>query len=369
MRKRTLIPLLIAVAIVLAFGVMLYLRAKAPPEAARLLPESDAIVYIQVKTVRSALHLDQNPVDPSPELKHFMDATGINPERDIDSAAFALHKVPVLGSRNIHAADLFSSEVFIGRFDGQRLNQYLASIASAQESYAGRTVYTIPVAAGADSQTLRVAQLAYDTIAVSNMPTAEQIHSMLDRSRASALGTPGSSLLAARFHDVPLLSEAWGIGHIGLPFAQNGNVSVMGLQLPIPEDSDLVASLRYTPTEHMLSGGAVQLRIEEIAPDPATAQTTVASLSTLLNLVRSIGMSQATADPSNAALRQVLSSTRLDQHSNQAVLDASATLDELKVIFKNVGNTSNPSLLTPTDDTTQPKKPCKVQPGNPSVPC
>ena len=349
---------------------MLYLRAKAPPEAARLLPESDAIVYVQFKTVRSALHLESQSVDAGPELQHFMDATGINPERDIDSAAFALHKVPILGSRNIHAADLFSSEVFIGRFDGQRLNQYLAGIATAQESYSGRTVYTIPVLTDTkEGQTLRVAQLAYDTIAVSNMPTAEQIHSMLDRSRASALATPGSSLLAARFHDVPLLSEAWGIGHIGLPFAQNGNVSVMGMQLPIPEDSDLVASLRYTPTENMLHGGAVQLRVEEIAPDSATAQTTVASLSNLLNLGRSITSAFASPDPSNAALREVLATARLDQQNNQAVLDASATLEQLKVIFKNVDNSPSPSIVTPMDDTTLPKRPCTQARKGKSIAC
>jgi hypothetical protein len=353
MRKRTLIPLLIAVALLLAFGVMLYLRAKAPPEAARLLPESDAIVYIQLKTFRSALHLESQPDDPGPALKRFMDATGIDPERDIDSAAFALHKVPVLGSRNIHAADLFSSEVFIGRFDGQRLNQYLARIASAQESYSGRTVYTVPV----DGQTVRVAQLAYDTIAVSNMPTAEQIHSMLDRSRASALATPGSSLLAARFHDVPLLSEAWGIGHIGLPFAQNGNVTVMGLQLPVPEDSDLVASLRYTPAEHMLSGGAVQLRLEEIAPDPATAQTTVETLGTLLGIVRGIGAAAPAQTPSGEALRQVLASARLDRHDNRALLDASATLNQIKAVFKDLGNSPAPSIVTPMDDAPT-KQPC-----------
>jgi hypothetical protein len=357
MRKRTLIPLLIAVALVLAFGVMLYLRAKAPPEAARLLPESDAIVYVQFKTVRSALHLESQPLDAGPALKQFTDATGIDPERDIDSAAFALHKVPVLGSRNIHAADLFSSEVFIGRFDGQRLTQYLGHIATAQESYSGRTVYTIPI----DGQNIRVAQLAYDTIAVSNMPTPEQIHSMLDRSRASALGTPGSSLLAARFHDVPLLSEAWGIGHIGLPFAQNGNVTIMGLQLPVPEDSDLVASLRYTPTENVLHGGAVQLRVEEIASDPATAQTTIDSLGMILGLVRSIGTAASTQSPSNEALRQVLASTKLDQHNNRAVLDASATLDQIKTIFKDLGNSPSPSLVTPMEDTAPTKPPC-IQP-------
>jgi hypothetical protein len=334
MRKRTLIPLSIAIALFLAFGVMLYLRAKAPPEAARLLPESDAIVYVQLKTVRSALHLDREPVDAGPALQQFKEATGIDPERDIDSAAFALHKVPVLGSRNIHAADLFSSEVFIGRFDGQRLNQYLAHIATAQESYSGRTVYTIPILTETkEAQTLRVAQLAYDTIAVSNMPTAEQIHSMLDRSRASALGTPGSSLLAARFHDVPLLAQAWGIGHIGLPFAQDGYVSVMGLQLPVPEDSDLVASLRYTPTEHMLSGGAVQLRVEEIAPDAATAKTTVDSLGMVLAMLRSFGDALPPANANNAAIHDIFTSTRLQQHDNHAQLDATMTLDQLKALF------------------------------------
>jgi hypothetical protein len=342
MRKRTLIPLLIAVAIVIAFGVMLYLRAKAPPEAARLLPESDAILYVNLKTIRGPLHLDKQTDAPPPELQQFIDATGIVWGRDIDSAALALHRVPAIGSRNVHAADLFTSEVFIGRFDGQRLNNYLAGIATAKETYSGRTVYTIPVNA---QMTLRVAQLAYDTVAVSNMPTSEQIHSMLDRSRASALGTPGCSLLAARFHDVPLLSEAWGIGHIGLPFAQNGEVNVMGMSLPIPEDSDLVASLRYTPAEHMLSGGAVQLRIEEIAPDPLAAQTTVQSLGNLLALVRAVGSPAAPHSDADAAFQQVLASTKLEQHNNRALLDTSATPEQLKALFKS--DTPAPTQPTP----------------------
>ena len=105
---------------------------------------------------------------------------------------------------------------------------------------------------------MRVAQLGYDTVAASNMPTAEQIHSMLDRYRAAASPFSGSSLLAARYRDVPLLSSAWGIGHIGLPFSENGRITVMGLQLPLPEDTTFVASLQYR--------GAVRLRVEEFAP-------------------------------------------------------------------------------------------------------
>src|SRR5436305_1660273 len=80
---------------------------------------------------------------------------------------------------------------------------------------------------------LRIAQISYDMIAASNMPTAEQIHSILDRRRTAASPFSGSSLLSARYRDVPLLSSAWGIGHIGLPFSDRGYIAVFGLQLPL----------------------------------------------------------------------------------------------------------------------------------------
>jgi hypothetical protein len=333
MRKRTLIPLIIAAAVIAIFLVAVVLRKEAPPEAARLLPESDAIVYFHLKTVRSLTHFDRSPVERSPELQSFVDATGIVPERDIDSAAFALHRVPVPASRyDPSHAEVYMSEVFVGRFDGQRLLHYLDSIATARESYAGRTVYSIPMG----DQTLRVAQLGYDTIAASNMPTSEQVHSMLDRSRSSALATPGSSLLGARFHEVPLLAEAWGIGHIGLPFSQNGKITVMGMSLPLPEDSDLVASLSYVGTEHLLAGGSVRLRVVEIAPDPAAAQQTVASLTTLLALLRGIDLTPpggVQSNSSDAAIRAVLASTKVEQHNDRAVLDFTATVEQLKIIF------------------------------------
>ena len=349
MRKRTLIPLLIAVILLCALGAMLYLRAKAPPEAARLLPESDAIVYINLKAIRSVTHFDQSPIQRSPDFQHFIDATGIVPERDLDSVAFALHRMPDPNGPNGPVA---YSEVFIGRFDGVRLAHYLASIASSQESYTGRTIYTVPI----DGRHLRIAQLGYDVIAASNMPTPEQIHSMLDRFRAGALSTPGSSLLAARYHEVPLLSEAWGIGHIGLPFAADpdadrdeftphsaappsdapGFISVLGLQLPLRTDTDFVASLRYTAAAHVLSGGAVHLRIEEIAPDPTAAANTVDALTTLLNLLRGISAEQAAAQqpstPASDAMHAILASITLSHQDSRVLLNANASLDQLKAL-------------------------------------
>ena len=351
MRKRTYIPLLIVVIVLAALGSMLYLRSKAPPEAARLLPESDAIIYIHLKAIRSATHFDQTPVQRSPDFQQFIDATGIVPERDLDSVAFALHRMPDPNGPNGTVA---YSEVFVGRFDGVKLAHYLASIATSEEAYTGRTIYTIPI----EGRQLRIAQLGYDTIAASNMPTAEQIHSMLDRSRTSALSTPGSSLLAARFHDVPLLSEAWGIGHIGLPFSADGFISVLGLQLPLSEDTDFVASLGYTGAAHVLSGGAISLRIEEIAPDPTAAQRTVDTLTTLLNLLRGIIRSeQQPRTPASEAMRSMLGSITLTHHDDRAILNASASPDQLKALTSD----NNPAA-SPTDVPDTPPHRLRLQP-------
>ena len=74
------------------FAVLL-LRKKVPPETARLLPESDAIVYFNLKPIRVAVHLNQVPVQRSAEFERFIQATEIVPERDLDEAAFALHRM------------------------------------------------------------------------------------------------------------------------------------------------------------------------------------------------------------------------------------------------------------------------------------
>jgi hypothetical protein len=331
MRKRTHKSLWIALALLIAFAVLLILRKEAPPEAARLLPESDAIVYVHLKTLRTVTHFDATPVVRSADYQHFVDATGILPERDLDAVAFALHRMPDPKGPNGPVA---YSEVFEGRFDGMKLAHYLTSIASAKESYAGHDIYTIPV----EGRSLRIAQVGYDTIAASNMPTAEQIHSMLDRHRASGLWTPGSSLLAARYTEVPLLSQAWAIGHIGLPFSENGHISLMGLELPLSEDTDLVASLRYS--------GSIHLKVEEIAPNDETAQHTVETMTTLLGILRGIQSAQPAQTPGAEAMRKLVDSIELQRHKDRAVLTAAATTDEVKALTS-AANAPPPAPATP----------------------
>src|SRR5271170_823029 len=273
MHKRTRYSLLLMLALMVALVVVLVLRKAAPPEVARLLPESDAIVYANLKPLRAATHFDRSPINRSPEYQQFIDATGIVPERDLDSAAFALLRMDDPNGPN---GPVGYSEVFEGRFDGERLARYLATIATAKETYAGHDIFTIRVGDAKAARPLRIAQLGYDTIAASNMPTVEQIHSILDRHRAAASPFSGSSLLSSRYRDVPAFSSAWAIGHIGLPFSDRGYISIFGLQLPLPEDTTFVASLRYLGTLH--------LRIEQIAPTEADAAQASATLTTLLGL-------------------------------------------------------------------------------------
>ncbi|HEX3569743.1 MAG TPA: hypothetical protein VHU44_02875 [Acidobacteriaceae bacterium] len=318
MRKRTRYSLLVALALVIALAVAVWLRKLAPPEVARLLPESDAIIYVNIRPLRAVTRFDKNPVSRSPEYQHFVDATGIVPERDLDAAAFALHRMDNANGPNGPVA---YSEVLEGRFDGERLAQYLSSIANSHEQYAGRTVYTILI----EGRTLRIAQLGYDTIAASNMPTTEQIHAMLDRYSAAASPFSGSSLLEARYRDVPLLSTAWGIGHVGLPFSENGQIQVFGLGLPLPEDTTFVASLRPSVTH-------VHLRVEEFAPTEADAERSAQVLNSLLQLLQAIPPKfAAQTNPADAgAIRDFIGSMKVEQHKDRAIVTANVPLDLVK---------------------------------------
>jgi len=310
--------LLLMLALVAALVAAIYLRKAAPPEVARLLPESDAIVYLNLKPLRAATHFERTPVTRNPDYQHFVDATGIVPERDLDAVAFALHRMDNPNGPNGPVA---YSEVVEGRFDGARLVRFLSGMATSQEQYVGHTIYTIPV----EGRSLRIAQLGYDTIAASNMPTTEQIHAMLDRYRASASPFSGSSLLAARYPDVPLLSGAWAIGHVGLPFSERGYITVFGLRLPLPEDTTFVASLR-------VGLGALHLRIEQIAPTEDAAARSASALDALLQIFQAIQPRiEAKSDEADSqATREFISSIQIEQHKERAVLTANLPMQLMK---------------------------------------
>ena len=310
MHRRTRRTLLVVAAVLVFLAVAVFLRSKAPPEAARLLPESDGILYINFRPVRAFLHKDMKPPERVPDYQQFVNATGIDPEHDLDQAAIALHR---MANPNGPNGPVAYSLVLVGKVDGNRLKTWLAAHAASEERYAGRTIYSIP----SDGRTVRVAQIGYDMVAVSNTPTPEQIHSIIDRRRTAALPFAGSTLLAHHFHEVPLLALAWGVGQIGLPFSESGAIEVFGFRLPLEDGTTLIASV--TPMLRLT--GELRLRVEEIAPSEQTAQSQAAALNVLVNMARGF-TAPLGANPANDALKQVLATTEVDQRKERVVVTA-----------------------------------------------
>jgi hypothetical protein len=340
MRRRTWITLAVVLAVIAALLVTVDLRKHAPPEVARLLPEADAIVYFNLTPLRALTRFDQHPVAHSADYQAFIQATGIEFERDLDQAAFAMQRMSDPTGPNGPVA---YSEVFAGHFDGQRLNAWLSAHAAATETYAGHDIYSIP----RDGRTVRVVLLGYDLVAASNTPAPEQIHSIIDRYHVAASPFSGDTLLAQHYHDIPLLSEAWGIGKIGLPFAAGQQFKLFGLPLPIPVDSTFIASVRYL--------GSLHFRLEEIAPTERVAKLSVGVANLALGLMRS---AQVTGGPDSPAAKEwnaLLQSTSVQQNGNRAVLKARIPISLVRSLMaaeKNAAADANnsDSTATPSHD-------------------
>src|ERR1035437_8096593 len=311
MNRRTRRTLWIVAAVLAFLAAAIFLRSKAPPEAARLLPESDGIVYVNLKPIRTFFHKNLKPPQRVPEYQQFIDAIGIDPERDLDEAAIALHRMPNLSGPNGPVA---YSVVLVGKITGQRLNAWLDAHAASRESYAGHTIYSIP----SEGRTVRVAQIGYDMVAVSNTPTPEQIHSMIDRHRTAALPFANSTLLREHYHEVPLLSLAWGIGQIGLPFCESGDIRVFGLSLPLEADSTIIASL--TPTLSL--GGSLNVKVIEIAPSSDVAASQAAALNVLVTMAR--GFTAPLPDnAANNGLKELLKTAVVTEERTRVTVTAS----------------------------------------------
>ncbi len=313
MHRRTRKTLLIVAAILVLLALAIFLRSKAPPEAARLLPESDGIVYMNFRPVHTFFRKSLKSPQRVPEYQEFVDATGVDWERDLDAVAIALHRMPDPNGPNGPVA---YSMVLVGKITGQKLNDWLEAHTSSRESYAGKTIYNIQ----SDGRTVRVAQIGYDMMAVSNTPTSEQIHSIIDRHRSAALPFSGSSLLEKHYHEVPLLSLAWGVGQIGLPFSESGSIKIFGFSLPLQDNSTIVASVSPAlPVPGSL--GALRIKVEEIAPDPDAAASQAANLATLVTLARGF-TAQLGDNAANDGLKVLLKTAEVTQHRDRVVVTA-----------------------------------------------
>jgi hypothetical protein len=314
MRRRTRTTLLIAAIVLALLGALAYLRQKAPPEVARLLPESDGIVYINFEPLRAAMHFDQHPVQRDAGYQRFIDGTGFVFERDLHQAAIAIHHMQNPRGPNGPVA---YSEVFAGHFDHKRLTTWLETSSEGREQYADRTIYSLH----SQGRTVRIVMLGYEMVAVSNTPTAEQIHAMVDRYRTAALPFSGSSVLSDYYGQVPALSIAWGIGRISLPFWSEGGPRVFGVTLPLDTDTAFVASVRFL--------GNLRLRVEEIAPSQADAAATTNALQSMLGLLSS-ALTAVQNNPQSKDYRILINSASVTQHGSRTVFTATVPVELVK---------------------------------------
>ncbi len=310
MNRRTRRTLFVVAGVLVLLALAVFLRSKAPPEAARLLPESDGILYINLRPVRTFFKANLKPPQRVPEYAQFVQATGIDWERDLDQAAIALHRMPEPYGPN---GPVSYSMVLVGKLTGAKLNRWLETASTARENYVGHTIFSVP----SEGRTVRVVQVGYDMVAVSNYPTTEKIHSSLDRHRTAALPFAGSTLLSQHFRDVPLLALAWGVGQIGLPFNENGAISVFGFKLPLQSDSTIVASL----SPELSLSGVLRLRVEEFAPTNDTAASQAAALNELITLARDF-TEPLSGNAANRGLKELLRSAEVTQSRNRVLLKA-----------------------------------------------
>jgi hypothetical protein len=304
-RKLLILASLLVAAAAIAF--VLYQRSTQSPEAARLLPEGDLIIYANLKPVHLFDLRKSGPVQLEGEYKDFVEQTGIQFERDLDEVAMSRRDTP-------DGRDVESSEIFVGRFDQGRLKNYLQTLSPNPEQYRKQTIYSI----SHDGHVVRVALLEGGKVAATNMASPEPMHGIIDRTYKSS----GGPALLTHYNDVPLASVAWLIDRIS---NKPDNVQLPGgFALSLPADAVVVGSLRYT--------GSLLFRGDVFAQSEAQAKQIVDSANAHLALVRSIGQ-LIRAKGTDKDIKAAFDSIQVAQKENVAVFTATIPQTMLQKIW------------------------------------
>lgn len=304
-RKLLISAILLVAAAAVAF--VIYHRTARLPEAARLLPEGDLIVYANLQPVHLFDLGKSAEIQHDGEYKDFINRTGVEFERDLSEVAISRRDTP-------DGRDVESSEIFIGHFNPTRLRDYLQSLSTGTETYRNHTVYSI----SHEGHLVRVSLLGPDEVAVTNMASPEAMHGIIDRTfRFSA----GPSLLS-HYSAVPFGSLAWLITR--LPNKPDNLQLPGGLSLTLPGDSIAVGSLRYS--------GSLLLRADIFSQSEAQAKEVVDSANRHLALVRSIGQFIKTKGP-DQDVKAAFDSVQVEQKENVAVFTATIPQSVLKKVW------------------------------------
>lgn len=341
----------VAVAIlVIAGGIVtaILLRSRAAPDAVRLLPASDAVLYINLEPIRLLTDLGKNPPrERDPQYEDFVRRTGFEFERDLDKAAFAIqYGVPSKGQ----PAETRYSEILQGHFDSERVSGYLRSLSSRVDRYRDYDVYVIPI----EERTLRVALLGFDIAAASNVDDPAIIRGMIDRYRQVALPFAGPPLVREYYRRVPLGSIVWTIARP--PSANDSNDSEAhgellvpgGWSALLPRDCVVVASARPLKEVH--------LRADVITQSEAVADKFTEQTATYLTLFKSLEISMD-AGGSDKDVKAAFDSLEIHQDNAEAVLTATVPYGFFKKVLTEPPVQLAPQPQNPTPHPTPEKKP------------
>jgi hypothetical protein len=319
-RRRLFIISLCVLLFVAAVAVVVVLRKRAAPEAARLLPEADAVVYIDFATVRNLTQLDQQQLPRlAPEYEDFVKQTDFSFERDLDEAAMAVHRGT--GGRATRY-----SEILIGRYDQGKIAAYLRQRAASMESYRNVEVFSIPI----ENRTLRIALLTIDTVAISNVDDPGVLHGIIDRFKKVALPFGGPRLVRTYYPKIPLGSLLWTVAHLpaGAQTPQHASPSFTlpgGIDIGLPSDSDVVLSLRVLTNIHA--------RADFFTPSEEAARNFAEQSNTFLSLFRSIQASSAPG-AADADIKAVFDSIKITQKGDSAEVTATIPPGFLKKLAR-----------------------------------
>ena len=312
--KRTL-PLALAVLVIVGAVVLaVQLRKHAPPEAARLLPSADAFFYADFSWLHKITSAPLPAVSREPEYEQFVQQTGFEFERDLESVAVAVHypaEWPGGGTAGSAPEPRFS-EVFVGKFDGQRLASYLRHTASSVQNYDSVDIYTIPL----ENRMFRVAILSVDVVAASNNDNPGVIRAMVDRSRRLASPFGGPAVLRRYYKQLPLASPVWAVAKV-----EPSAPAFEGWSAVFSKPAELVISASYNPLHLPLHSGALRLRAEAWAGSDEVARDITDKASAFLANFHSAELSVG-APGSDADVKALFDSLQVRQENARAVLTA-----------------------------------------------
>jgi hypothetical protein len=342
-RIRRTLPIALAV-VLLAAAVILavQLRKQAPPEGARLLPAADAFLYANLGWARkTSSDKSPLPLPHDPDYERFIEETGFDYERDLDSVAFAVHYPQSWpgGGTGGSAPEPRFSEVFVAHFDGTKCTAYLKRTAKSVENYRSVDIYSIPLS----GRIFRIAILGVDTVAASNHDDPNVIRGIVDRSRRLASPFGGPAFLRRYYRRVQLASPLWLIARVEPKAPEFESWSTV-----FPKSTDVVISASFNPLHLPLRTGVLHLRAEAWAGSKEDAQTISDKLSVFLSMFHSAEESVGSPG-SDDELKTLFDSLHVRQEDSRAVLVATVPTG----VFRKLVDSSEQlaPLATPAQET------------------